>query len=162
MSLALVRRLYDYTVWANGLVFDAATGLSDEELRRDLGSSFPSLLDTLEHVVAAEWIWLERWRGVSPSEPPDWWGDPKLGFLRGKLRQIEAEREGYLASLGEADLRRVVAYRLMNGEAGEGPLVDLLLHPVNHSTYHRGQVVTMLRQLGHEPPATDLLWYTDP
>jgi len=162
MDLATVRRLYAYTAWADGLVFDAAAALSDEERRRHLESSFPSVLATLEHVVAAEWIWLQRWRGDNPSAPPDWWGDPELDFLRAKLSEIEAERDAYLDRLEADDLTRVLRYRLLSGEERQGPLGDLLLHVVNHSTYHRGQLVTLLRQLGKTPPATDLLWYTDP
>ena len=63
----------------------------------------------------------------------------------------------FLRSLSDDALARPVPYTLLNGTRGEQTLGDLLTHVVNHSTYHRGQVATMLRQVGAAPPATDFL-----
>lgn len=159
MNVATIERLFAYDLWANERIFTAVEALPDEERRRDMGNSFPSILDTLEHVVGAEWIWLQRWQGTNPTGPPDWYGGPELGALRDVLREIESERATYLAGLTDDDLGATLHYRLMNGEERQGPLGFLLAHVVNHSTHHRGQVVTMMRQLGHTPPMTDLLWF---
>jgi uncharacterized damage-inducible protein DinB len=72
---------------------------------------------------------------------------------------VEAERDQYLASLSDVDLGRVVEYRALSGQAYADPLAGLIRHVVNHSTYHRGQVATQLRQLGKTPPTTDLIVY---
>ena len=68
-------------------------------------------------------------------------------------------QQSFLEKLSDADLDRVVDYRNLKGEAYSNVLWQLLRHMVNHSSYHRGQVTTMLRQLGHTPVATDLVLY---
>jgi uncharacterized damage-inducible protein DinB len=61
--------------------------------------------------------------------------------------------------LDPAALGRTVAFRFLSGNAGEATLVSLLLHVVNHSTYHRGQLATLFRQVGVAPPQSDLLLF---
>lgn len=154
-----IRNLYAYNRWANCSVLDAAGRLSPEELARDLGSSFPSVRETLAHVLGAEWIWLERWRGSSPPGFPESWDLSSLESLRAQWTEVEADQRAFVEELNEAALDRVVAYRNTRGTAFENPLWQLLRHVVNHSTYHRGQVITLLRQLGAEAVATDLVLY---
>jgi len=67
VNLKEIRFLFDYTQWANHLILDAAEKLSDEERRRSVGVSHSSIHGTLVHMLGAEWIWLERWRGNSPT-----------------------------------------------------------------------------------------------
>ena len=69
MNINEIRRLYAYTEWANGLVLEAAEKLSSEQLLRDVKISHNSILGTLVHMAGAEWIWLERWHGHSPTDP---------------------------------------------------------------------------------------------
>jgi uncharacterized damage-inducible protein DinB len=104
-----------------------------------------------------EWVWLRRWKGESPSALPEWATAPNPRILRQKLSEIEAERSAFLTSLGEQDMQRTVTYRNLKGEEWRYLLGDLLLHLANHSTYHRGQIATMLRQVGAKPLPTDLL-----
>lgn len=151
--------LYAFNRWANEEILAAATGLSSEHLNRDLGSSFPSVLTTLAHVAQSDWIWLQRWGGVSPTAPPAW-DVSTLPALRGHWVTVQDQREALLASLDDAALDRPIAYRNLAGVASTNPLWQLLRHVVNHSTYHRGQVTTMLRQLGAATVSTDLVrWY---
>ena len=82
-----------------------------------------------------------------------------LAHLRARWQQIEANRQTYLASLTDADLERLLEFRLLSGQADALPLGAQMQHVVNHSTLHRGQVVGMIRQLGIVPPATDYLFY---
>jgi uncharacterized damage-inducible protein DinB len=157
--LAHLRRLYAYTRWANARVVEACAALPAGDLSRPLGGSFPTVLGTLAHIAAADWVWLERWHGRSPSGAPAELDDSSLEGVRGFWDQVQDRREAWLAGLDEPALARVVAYRNTKGDAFEGRLGDLLAHVVNHSTYHRGQVVVYLRQLGRDAPATDLvLW----
>ena len=159
MTIDEARRLFAYGSWANGLMFDAAAALTAEQFNAPAASSYPSVGATLGHIVSAEWIWLQRWQGVSPTAAPAWATGLLLSELRAHLAEVETERDRFLETLAEADLERPVSYRTLSGQAWTDPLGDLLRHAVNHSTYHRGQVATQLRQLGVKPPGTDMIVY---
>ncbi len=148
-----------YGSWANALMFGAAEGLPPERLEAAAAGSFPSVVSTLAHIVGAEWIWLRRWLGDSPTGVPPWAAKPTLPELRAQLSGVETERDSFLDGLSDADLDRPVSYRTLAGHAHSDPLGQLLRHVVNHSTYHRGQLSAQLRQLGHTPPNTDLVRY---
>jgi uncharacterized damage-inducible protein DinB len=160
MTLDDLHSLYAYNQWANARFFEAIEGLDETRRTAPLESSFPSVIATLGHIVGAEWIWLSRWQGTSPAGFPEWLQNPTLEDLRSRLTQVESDRTAFLAGLTEDDLQRPLAYKLLNGTASSTRLLDLLLHVVNHSTYHRGQVTTLLRQVGATPPATDYVVYT--
>jgi uncharacterized damage-inducible protein DinB len=159
MMIGEVTELFAYGAWANAHVFEAASALSEEQLHHPVASSFPSVGGTLAHIVGAEWVWLRRWLGESPSSFPDWVSKPVWGDLRATLSALEKEREALLSGLSDADLGQSISYRTLGGQAFSDPLGSLMKHVVNHSTYHRGQVVTQMRQLGHKPPSTDLILY---
>jgi uncharacterized damage-inducible protein DinB len=164
MNLVDVRHLFDYTEWANGLALDAATRLSDEDLRRDFNTSHRSILGTLVHMAGAEWIWLERWFGHSPAGAEAWsiWSTescPDLTTLDTRWRQLRDRRTALLSELNEARLAAELSFTLLNGDPNSMRLVDQMQHVANHATMHRGQVVGMIRQLGIAPPSTDLLFY---
>ena len=159
MTADEARELFAYCVWANGRAFDAVEALASERLTTTVASSFPSVRGTLGHIVAAEWVWLRRWLGESPSAMPAWASEASLPELRGQLAGVEADREQYLVTLSDADLARVVEYRTLAGKAYADPLAGLMRHLVNHSTYHRGQVATQMRHVGLVPPTTDLIEY---
>lgn len=156
MTSEEIRSLYDYNSWANHRVLDACTPLTPEQFLQDLKSSFPSPRATLEHIMWAERLWLERWKGSSHSGPSvEKFAD--LAAMRARWDQIEADLQGYVRSLSEADLERVVHYHNTKGQEFSNPMVQMLQHLVNHGSYHRGQIATMLRQLGAAPLATDLI-----
>jgi uncharacterized damage-inducible protein DinB len=164
MDLVDVRHLFDYTEWANGLALDAAAGLSEENLRRDFGISHRSILGTLVHMAGAEWIWLERWHGHSPPKKEAWslWTDeacPDLNTLNERWREVIDRRTRFISELDESRLMSELSFKLLSGDPNSMRLVDQMQHVANHATMHRGQVVGMIRQLGHAPPATDLLFY---
>jgi uncharacterized damage-inducible protein DinB len=151
--------LFDYSRWANRRILSAASALPAEQLGRDMGSSFPSVLATLAHILSAQWIWLERFLGRSPTRAPEGWDLSTTDALAATWAEVERVEREYLGTLTEDDLRRVIHFRTLKGDPAAGPLGQLFRHVVNHSTYHRGQVVTMLRQLGHSAPSTDLVLY---
>lgn len=159
MTLDHIETLYAYDRWANARMLEVMRELPPDQLTRPLVSSFPSILATFGHLVGAEWVWLQRWRGISPSNFPEWVTSPQLEDLAVTLAQVEAGREQFLADLAEGDLDATLDYHLLSGKAQSNRLVDLLLHVVNHSTYHRGQLTTLLRQVGATPPATDYVMY---
>jgi uncharacterized damage-inducible protein DinB len=160
MTTAEARQLFGYGSWATALMFSAAEALTQEQLEAPVASSFPSINATLAHVIGAEWIWLRRWLGESPASMPAWTTTPStLAELKAHLEAVQAERTSLLARLSDADLEGVVTYRSTDGKAFSHPLGELMRHVVNHSTYHRGQLATLLRQLGHTPPSTDFIRY---
>jgi len=159
MDLEDVRSLYDYDEWANARVLEAIGSLDPQEREAHVESSFPSVLATMGHIVAAEWVWLERWLGNSPSAFPEWLDDPSLEVLEARLSLVESARARFLAGLDDADLQSRVSYRTLSGDAYTNRLLDLLLHVVNHSTYHRGQLTTMFRQLGARPVPLDYVLF---
>ena len=154
------RSLVAYARWANALILTAAARLSAEALTRDLQSSFPSVRDTLVHTLWSEWIWLERLRGRSPREVFDPAGFPTVADIRARWSPVE---DGYAAVLDppDVDLARPVTYTNRKGEEWTYPVGQILRHVMNHGTHHRGQLVTMLRQLGEVPPTTDFLVFVD-
>jgi uncharacterized damage-inducible protein DinB len=155
MNVSDVRRLYAYDDWANDRILAAVAGLSDEQFTRKIVSSFSSVRNTLSHIAATEWIWLQRWKGTSPSEPPEWAKAPTVAILADHMHRIAADRRAYLSDLADDAIGSTIHYRSIKNDPFALPLGELLIHCANHSTYHRGQLVTMLRQAGAEPPSTD-------
>jgi uncharacterized damage-inducible protein DinB len=154
-----IRELYAFNRWANARMRAAVAKLSDEEFRRDLKNSFPSVRDTMLHVMSSEWVWLARWLGTSPKGMPDEWKSYGFAEIEQEWDALESARNAFLDRLNDTELDRVVSYVNFRGESCVNPLWQLLRHMVNHSTYHRGQITTMLRQLGHDAATTDLVLY---
>jgi uncharacterized damage-inducible protein DinB len=152
-------RLLEYTAWANHRVVRTSATLSLEDFRRDLRSSHGGVRGTLAHILFAEWLWLERWKGNSPTSVIDEGEFADVMALRERWGVIEEHRQSWLESLHDDDPARAIAYRSLQGEPFEAPLWQLVQHVANHSTYHRGQLVTLLRQLGAPVVSTDMsLW----
>ena len=152
--------LLDYHYWALDRVLKAVADLSEEQYTRDLGNSFKSIRDTLVHTYSAEWIWYCRWTGTSPSGMIDSARYPGRQSLGQAWAEHEAKMRALIEELDQSALDRVHQYRLMNGDPGETVFWQMLQHVVNHASYHRGQVTTMLRQLGvAAPPSQDLIRY---
>jgi uncharacterized damage-inducible protein DinB len=153
--------LYQYNRWANGRVLEAVSKLTAEQFTRDLSNSFGSVRNTLTHIMGAEWVWLRRWKGTSPKSFHDPAEFPNIQTLRAKWVEIEREQIEYINSLTDESLATMITYVNFKGESWTYTLWQMLQHLVNHSTYHRGQVTTMLRQLGAAPAATDFLLFFD-
>ena len=152
MNLDDFRTLLDYHYWARDRVLEAVERLTAEQFTRDMGSSFRSVRDTLAHTLFAEWAWYQRWHGTSPAGPPASFDDyPDVATLRQRWVEHEAKMRTFLDEIGEDGLTRVFHYRLINGDPGSSRFRDMLQHVVNHASYHRGQITTMLRQLGAQP-----------
>lgn len=152
-----IRELYAYNRWANRRILDAAAVLDAASFTRDLGSSFHSVQDTLVHILGAEWIWLSRWKGTSPTGLPASWDLSTYDALCERWAEVERDQAAFVDGLTELDLGRAITYRNMKGEGFKNTLGQMLRHVVNHSSYHRGQVATLLRQLGAQAVSTDLI-----
>lgn len=162
MTNVEIQLLYEYDRWANSRVLDAASTLSAEEFTRDLGGSFRSVRDTLVHIVGSEWAWLTYWRVPSPNSAflEDLWtredalfnpnAFPDLAAVQLKWAEVEREQADFVNQVTTESLRRMLPVRKT-----QISLAHLMQHLANHSTYHRGQVALMMRQLAAKPLATD-------
>ncbi|MGO9317161.1 MAG: DinB family protein [Terracidiphilus sp.] len=155
--MSMIRDGVNYNYWARDRQLQVCASLTAEQFLRPIGGSFPSLRDTLAHMVAVEWLWLERWKGRSP-ETLILVGDfPDLEAVVKRWNAVEREMREYLAGLDEEALARLLAYINFQGEKWSYPLWEMIAHVMNHQSYHRGQVATLLRMLGVQPPHVDFL-----
>ena len=145
--------LVDYHYWARDRILDAVAMLRPEQYVRDLASSFTSVRDTLVHTYGAEWNWYLRWIGTSPTAFPNPADFPDVSSLRAAWKSQEQKVRLLVDSLASTnELGRTLRYRTFAGEEMESVFSHMLQHVVNHASYHRGQVTTMLRQLGAPAP----------
>jgi len=155
-----VRTLLDYHYWARDRMLDAVEALAPQQFTRELGGSFRSVRDTLAHLYGAEWIWYSRWQGEAPTALPTPDQFPDVASIRQAWRDHEKRMRAYVDGLDDHGLERVIAYKLLSGQPGASVLWQMIQHVINHASYHRGQVTTLLRQLGAAPPkSTDLITY---
>jgi uncharacterized damage-inducible protein DinB len=161
-----IRLLYEFDRWANNRVLHAASTLSVEQFTRDLGGSFPSVHDTLVHIISGEWGWLSIWKEPSLSSAfvTDLWtridslfspnAFPDLAAVRAKWAEVEREQVDFVNRVTNESLQNMLAVR-----ETQISLAHLMQHLANHSTYHRGQISLMLRQLASKPLATDFAMF---
>ncbi len=117
------------------------------------------LFGIIAHIAAAEWIWLERWKGSSPVGPLPESEFETVEIATQRLRKIDHDLQELTSQLTPADLDGSRGYKTTEGKAYYNVLSDMLLHVVNHSSYHRGQITTLLRQVGAVPQSTDFILF---
>ena len=161
MSRELIRDLYGYHHWANRRLFDAAAGLGDAAVARDMGKhwSVPTLKGMFAHIYGADTIWLTRWRGTSPSRIPGDADFSSMADLRARWDALESEQRVFVDGLDEAGLARVVNYKNTEGAQFNVALGALLQHVVNHATHHRSEAATMITLISGSPPDTGINTY---
>jgi uncharacterized damage-inducible protein DinB len=155
----LLRFLFQYNLWADLRTLDACASLTSEQFTRNLGSSFGSVRDTLAHLYGAEWVWNERIQGRSPTALVSGTMFPDLNSVRARLEEMDRYYIDFVSRLSQQDLDRVIHYKGLTGDAFSNPLWQTLHQLTNHASYHRGQAVTLLRQLGVKPVSTDLILF---
>jgi len=155
----LTRQLFDYNAWANNRALEAAAQLSDQQFTKPLGSSFSSVRDTLVHICGGEWIWYERFHDRTHSSLPSHSEIQTVAALREHWQPQGEQLLAYVRSLTQSDLDRILEYQTLKFGPSKNPLWQSLQHLANHGTYHRGQVATLLRQLGATPILTDLMHF---
>ena len=148
-----------YNKWANARLYNMAGALPEEAYRRNVGAYFGSLHGTLNHLLAADRIWLRRLTGS--GEHPDKLNATvceDLSSLRTARQREDKRISGFVEQLEEAQLERPWDYKTLNGTPQRQPLGQILAHLFNHQTHHRGQAHAILTVLGvTEPDPLDLL-----
>lgn len=150
--------LVDYMRWADRRIVAACRDLTAEQFTREIGGSFPSVHATLAHIAGAAEVWAARMEGRTPDRVP---GAAEIPDLEDAARRLEAAAAVAERTCAEwsAAPDAPFSYRNTRGVATTIPRWAVIRHLVNHSTYHRGQIANMLRQMGVQPPATDLfIW----
>jgi uncharacterized damage-inducible protein DinB len=156
----ILQEFSTYNVWAGKLLLDRIQLLTEAQIHEEIVSSFPGLYKTVLHMLDAESIWWQRLRLqeriVIPSQ------EPPLPFaeLSKKLLQQSGLWQEWVRNASEPAIQHVFAYQNSKKEQFKQPVYQVLLHLFNHGTYHRGQMVTLLRQLGiTDIPQTDfIIW----
>jgi len=158
MNLAHLQTLLDYHYWARDIILDAVTELPREKFLQPVESSFKSVRDTVAHIYAADLVWFNRWIGRAPAGLIPYDQFPDATSIRTAWKDLETEVRQFVNNLGEAGVNKLFDYKLLSGAPDTAPFWQMLVHVVNHATYHRGQVTTLLRQLGAPPPKpTDMI-----
>ena len=152
MTAADLRTLLDYHYWARTRLLRALAPLSADEFTAPRGSSFSSIRDTVAHTYFSEWAWYSRWQGRSPGAWPDLAQFADVASLERAWAELEGQVRAFIDPMTDEDVQRVVTYRLWSGDEAASPVWQMVQHVVNHASYHRGQVTTMLRQAGAQPP----------
>ncbi|MDE3056549.1 MAG: DinB family protein [Bacteroidota bacterium] len=159
MTLADIKTLFEYNSWAKARLLSALDAMKEDDLYKDLKSSFPGMYATLFHIVSAENIWRQRFSGAESVTPLTKDDAPTYAALKARWNETEKGILSYLDSLTEEQLSGVLTFKNIKGEPVSQLLWQALQHIVNHESYHRGQATTMIRQLGGTPVNTDLIGF---
>jgi len=144
--------LVDYHYWARDRLLDAVATLEPDAYLANRGNSFSSIRDTVVHLYSSEWVWYSRWRDRSPSAQMAPERYPDVASVRAAWVDLEHEVRAFVGELDAAARAREFHYQAFNGQPLRSVFWHTLQHLVNHGSYHRGQITTMMRQVGAAPP----------
>lgn len=158
MDVITIHYMYRFSDWARDRVLGVAAELTGEQYNLPFDMGPGSVRKTLEHIYGAEWVWLKRWNGHSPKHgecPRDF---PEVPVLTDAWNELATERNVFVSTLTNEALEQACTYTTIANPCRRTNLLGhLLLHVVNHGTYHRAQLVNMFKHLGHDAPRLDLM-----
>lgn len=146
----------EFMKWADEIVLGSLLKAPADKTSADLGNSFRSMLDTLNHVYAGELVWLQRVQGQGNARLADFPSQPDTSALARAWPEVHRTWLEWAGSRSADDWNKLCVHRNSAGVESSLPYWQIVLHVVNHGSYHRGQVATMLRQSGIAPQGTDL------
>ena len=156
----LLLQYAQYNAWANKKLSETVGRLSHDQQHQQIPSSFDSIFKTMMHLLDVESIW---WQRLKLSEQIDWPGRTFTGDINDLIQELlrnSSQWEYWVRNASDVALTHVFAYQNSKKEHFKQPVYEVLVHLFNHQSYHRGQLVTMLRQAGVEKiPATDFIVY---
>ncbi len=156
----LLQQYASYNAWANLVLTDTIKQLPEDAINQEMLSSFPSIFKTVLHLLDAESMWWQRIKLQEHIERPSENFTGSFAELQKKLLQQSAQYEIWVATANEFQLQHVFAYQRSKTEQCKQPIAETLLHIFNHGSFHRGQLVTLLRQAGiTKIPSTDFSAY---
>jgi uncharacterized damage-inducible protein DinB len=152
-----LQTLTRYKAWADDVFLSTVAAVPENELTAPRPIVFGSLIRTLHHSYAMDYVWqchlLAKPHGLSTRNPEH---HPPMEELAALQRGIDSWYVDYADALSEQEMDQDVVFQFIGGGEGRMSRRDIVLHVVNHTTYHRGHVADMLYHLGIFPPTTDL------
>lgn len=156
---SVLHALFEYMKWADDLMLRAADAVPDDAYYLPRGVSHGSIHALLVHGMAAQIVWLKRWRGEGDARIETVADHPTRADLQTRWPAVHTILSQFLDSQSDESLARPVTARNTYGEPFSLPLGATMLHVVDHATYHRGQLNSMLKQAGAKPAAPYLQRY---
>ena len=157
----LLQQYAAYNIWANKIILERIARLPDDIIYKETKSSFTSIYKTVVHLMDVESIW---WQRLKLQEHVEWPGKSFNGAFEELSKQLlflSRQWSEWVSNSNEVNLTHVFAYHNSKKEYFKQPVYEMLLHLFNHQTYHRGQLVTMMREHGIEKiPATDFIVFS--
>jgi len=151
--------LYSYNSWANERTVATCRQLTTQEYERKIGGGWPSVRDTLVHIASATKAWHDRFHGNSPPRLLTGADVPGIDEAIERLLAADEALRGFVLATAAQDRGKILAYRNLKGETKKVPYWAVFRHAVNHASYHRGQISTMIRSMGKDPRPTDLAFW---
>jgi uncharacterized damage-inducible protein DinB len=146
--------------WATERMLEQVLAIPAEQLVKNLKSSFGSVYDTIVHLYQSDRIWLDRLEEKPAGKHADYEAPGCTWELRDAWLPVIDRMVAFSQNLNtDADANRIVEYKNLAGQPFASPVWQMIFHVVNHGTYHRGQITTMIRQLGYTAKSTDLIQY---
>ena len=159
ISKELLAQHFEYSLWASLKILEAAEKLPLDAIEKDCGNSFGGILGTLTHIFQADRLWWKRFSG-DPHAPLVLPGETlTVTDLKAQWPTVISDFVTWLRSQKDPNFEEHLFWRNTRGEDKNDVKYKILLHIVNHATYHRGQVITMIKQAGGEVVSTDLVYY---
>ena len=152
--------LADYNIWANNIAIDWLHQINEEQWKQAIISSFSSIEQTAIHIAGAEKIWIDRWTNV--QNPVFLTAEFKgtKNDLIAIWKKSSADLKSFIEKYPEENYQQPLTFKRLNGEEYQMEFAQTFSHIINHSTFHRGQLVTMLRHAGFiKVTSTDLITY---
>src|SRR5215211_4310465 len=153
--------LYRYNQWANAKILNAAAHVTREQFLAPATFPHGGLRGTLVHALSAEWIWLTRWEGTSPTQllrPEEF---PDFPSLRARWAEEERRLINFVNGISDERLNNTFDYTNTAGKPFTRVFWQAMTHVVNHGTQHRAEAAAMLTDFGHSPGDIDLIFFLD-
>ncbi len=146
--------------WGDERIMEAARQVDEAEYYRDRGISFGSLHKLLVHMMGAQWIWLERWKGNRPTKLPDAEDYPTRDAIDKYWPELHRDFITFIRAQSEQGIHRTIQYKNSRGQEFILPLSELICHALDHGTYHRGQANTLIKLSGGKPVSVNYFEYS--
>lgn len=153
--------LYKYNQWSTAKILNAAANVTQEQYLAPASFPHGGLQGTLVHTLFAEWLWLQRWNGTSPTlrfKPEEF---PTFESLRTRWGEEEKRLMDFVDGLTDEKLNRAFSYTNISGKPLTKILWQAMAHVVNHGTQHRTEAAAMLTDLGFSPGDIDFIYFLD-
>ena len=157
MTLQEVKLLHAFNSWADNRIFDAVIAMPSGKVMQDLKSSHGGIHGTLVHLVGSEKMWLSRWTGKPDAAFLTSVDVPTVEAVRNAWVAVGFETAKFLGAMTDRKLQDTFTMKTSKGDTYTHIYWQAFQHMVDHCSYHRGQIVSMMRQQGTAPPTTGLI-----